>query len=79
MRGEVISCEDRLRGMLACDKGSNPERMERVIKSEMLYVMRNYFEVAYEDMEVSIGVREDGKYEVNMTLVSPIIKLARCF
>lgn len=75
----LVSCEDRLKKMLISDKSENPARIERVIKSELLYLLKNYFEISSEDFRVDIRVRDDGRYELNINGVSRTIKIAHLF
>lgn len=72
-------CENRLKTMLAGDKQENPQRIERVLKSEILYVLKNYFEICSEDLNVEILVNEQGRYELNIHGLSRAIKIAHTF
>jgi len=75
----IVVCENRLKNLLVSDKRENPIRIERVLKSELLNVLKNYFEVACEDLILDILVREDGKYDIQMNAVSRAIKIANTF
>ena len=75
----LVVCENRLKNILVSDKRENPVRIERVLKSELLNVIKNYFEVACEDLMLDILVREDGKYDIQMNVVSRAIKIANTF
>lgn len=74
-----LTCEDRLRNIMVVDKKENPQRIERLLKSELLYVLKNYFEVSYDGLDVSICVDEKGEYNLNVFLKSKFIKVAKCF
>lgn len=54
----------RLKDMLAVDKKSNPIKLESVVKSEILYVLKNYMELNSEDVEFNIVLDENNKYNV---------------
>ena len=75
----IIVCENRLKNMLVSDKRENPERIKRVLKSELLNVLKNYFEIACEDLILDIIIREDGKYDIQMNVISRAIKFANTF
>lgn len=75
----IPTSQDRLKSMIIIDKKENPQRIERLIKSELLYVLKNYFDVTYENLEVDIFVDKDGAYNLNLNLKSNTIKIARCF
>ena len=75
----LVMCEDRLKNMIVSDKRENPIRIERILKSEILGVMRNYFEVSSDDLDLSILIRKDGKYDVQINLLSRAIKFANTF
>lgn len=70
---------DRLKEMIIIDKKENPQRIERLIKSELLYVLKNYFEVTYDGLDVDLYVDDNGKYNLEVRLKSGIIKVAKCF
>ena len=55
---------NRLRGMLTNDKKENPIKMESIIKSEILYVLKNYMDIKSDNSEFSILVNNDGEYEI---------------
>lgn len=74
-----LTCEDRLRNIMVVDKKENPQRIERLLKSELLYVLKNYFKVSYDGLDVSICVDENGEYNLNVFLKSKFIKVAKCF
>lgn len=74
-----VSYEDRLKNIVIIDKKENPQRIERLLKSELLYVLKNYFDISYEDLDVSLGVTEGGEYALSVSLLSKVIKIAKCF
>lgn len=74
-----LTCEDRLKNIVVVDKKENPQRIERLLKSELLYVLKNYFDVTYEGLEVSVCVDNNGEYNLNVFLKSKSIKVAKCF
>ncbi len=74
-----VSYHDRLKNMVIIDKKENPQRIERLLKSELLYVLKNYFDISYEDLDVSLGVTEEGEYALSVSLLSKVIKIAKCF
>ncbi len=75
----IPTSQDRLKNMIVIDKKENPQRIERLIKSELLYVLKNYFDVTYENLDVDIFVDNNGTYNLSLNLKSNTIKIARCF
>ena len=65
--------------MLVIDKKENPQRIERVIRAEIFHILKNFFDIAYEDMDISLEVDADGRYVLNMSCISNTIKVAKCF
>ena len=59
---ELVSCEDRLKSMIISDKQENPEKINRLIKSELLYLLKNYFDICSEDMLVNITIGDNGRF-----------------
>jgi len=72
-------CENRLRAMIVGDKKENPMKIERVLKSELIYVLKNYLDVLSEDVDLNICINDDGLYELNLNVVSRNIKVAKIF
>ena len=72
-------CEERLKNMLVIDKKENPQRIERVIKAEIFHILKNFFDISHEDLDLTLEVDSNGKYVLNMTCVSNTIKIAKCF
>ncbi len=61
---QVVASE-RLKSVLVQDKKENPIKIINVLKSELLYVLKNYMEVTPEDIDFDIVVNAEGKYIVN--------------
>lgn len=72
-------CEERLRNMLVIDKKENPQRIERLLKAEVIHILKNYFDINNEDMDLNLEVNESGQYVLSIMCVSNNIKIAKCF
>ena len=70
--------EERLKNVLGSDKNQNPEKMKKIIKSEVFYILKDYFELDSDDLSVNIDM-ENNKYSVKILFVSNTIKLANTF
>jgi septum formation topological specificity factor MinE len=57
---------DRLKKVLISDKHFNPERIKEVIKSDILYILKNYTDVEADDLNFEIDVNEEGGYKINI-------------
>ncbi|MBE5738217.1 MAG: hypothetical protein E7354_00575 [Clostridiales bacterium] len=79
MKNKVLSCEERLRNMMVIDKKENPQRIEKLLKSEVVYVLKNYFDITSENIDLKLIVEQDGKYHLTIDMLSNNIKIARCF
>lgn len=77
--GNLNLYESRLRSVIVSDKRENPVRIERVLKSELLNVIQNYFEVCSDNVDFSILIRDDGRYDLQLNVVSRSIKFANSF
>ena len=76
---DVLICENRLRDMLIVDKRENPSKIERLLKAEMFYLLRNYFEFNAEDLTIEIAVNETGKFEFDISGIATSIKKIHTF
>jgi septum formation topological specificity factor MinE len=70
--------EERLRNVLGGDKKQNPEKMVKIIKSEVFFLLKDYFEINRDDVDVGIFM-ENNKYRVNINFSSNAIKIANTF
>ena len=72
-------CEDRLKNMLVIDRKENPQRIQKLIKAEMLYVLKNYFSITNNDLDIDLNVNEEGEYVLSLKAISNSIKIPKCF
>ena len=79
MENELLSCENRLRAMIISDKQNTPQRINKVLKSEIIFVLKNYFDTTSEDVDVDIQIDEFGKYNIFINAEARGIKVARVF
>ena len=57
----------------------NPEKIERLLKSEIMNVLKNYFDITSEDVSLSILINDDGKYDLQINAISSFLKIAHTF
>ena len=76
---EIITCEDRLKSMIVLDKQETPQKINKVIKAEILYILRNYFDICAEDLSLEISVNEYGKYNLNIQGECRNMRIAHVF
>lgn len=65
MQNNVVSA--RLKDMLSVDKKSNPIKLENIVKSEIVYLLKNYMEINSNDVDFSITLDGENKYNVVLT------------
>jgi hypothetical protein len=61
------------------DKQETPQKINRLLKSEILYLLKNYFEICSEDLSVDINIDDCGKYLLNINGLCRNIKVAHLF
>lgn len=74
-----VQCVDRLKNMMVIDKQESSSKINRLIKAEVLYVLKNYFDIVAEELSVSVNVGNDGKYEICIAGKCDNIKVAHLF
>ena len=62
----IENCEERLKSIVVLDKQETPQKINRLLKSELLYLLRNYFDICAEDLNLDIAINQNGKYEINV-------------
>ncbi|MFQ6752635.1 MAG: cell division topological specificity factor MinE [Clostridia bacterium] len=55
----MMDLKKRLNLMIEKDKLTNPKYLIKVIKSDFYYLISNYFEVDFDDIDIDIGVEGD--------------------
>jgi septum formation topological specificity factor MinE len=64
----------RLNAVVNKDKKTNPKYLEDIIKSDFYYLISNYFEVDFKDIEVEITT-ENSKYQLSVNCLGERVKL----
>ena len=76
---EIEKCENRLKSIIVLDKQEVPKKLDKLIKAEMLYLLRNYFDICAEDLELNINVNDFGKYVLEIRGECKDMKIAYIF
>ena len=75
----IVVCENRLKNIIVADKQENPIKIKKVVRAEILQVVRNYFEVCMDDVDFDIVITDDGFYNISIDIVSRNMKFANSF
>lgn len=65
----------RLRKVLHSDKQKNPQYIQDVIRSDVFYLLNNYYEVEYDDIEVTVDLSKDNLYKIKINATGDRIKM----
>lgn len=76
---EMVSCEDRLKSMIITDKQNTPQKINKVLKSEIVFVLNNYFDITNDDTYIDIQIDEFGKYNILINAEARGMKIAHVF
>lgn len=71
-----MDLKQRLSSVIATDKRNNPKYISSVIKSDFYYLINNYFEVDFDDINININLNES-KYNISISCNADRIKLVR--
>ena len=66
---------ERLQNVLISDKQFNPERIEKVLKSDMYNLLYNYCNVLPENLDIKITVQKDGSYQFSILAKADRLKV----
>ena len=69
---------NRLQNISKKNNDENPKCLTDIIKSDFFYLISNYFEVDFDDIDVFIKT-ENGKYSIEINCEGDRIKLMRNF
>ena len=69
-----MDLKKRLNCVIQKNKENNPKHLINVIKSDFYYLINNYFEIDFDDIEIFVDVIQD-KYEISITCKGDRMKL----
>ena len=69
---ELIS---RLDNVIKKDKQINPQYMKEVIKSDIFYILNNYFEVQFDDIDISVDLTDNNMYNLRINAMGDRMKV----
>lgn len=72
-----MDLKKRLDFVIQKDKVNNPKYIIDVIKSDFYYLINNYFEVDFGDIEINIEVVGD-KYKIDVSSIGDRMKMMKC-
>lgn len=65
---------NRLNNVINNDKKINPQYMKDVIKSDLFYLLNNYFDVKFDGIDLAINVSENNMYAIDIRAVGDRLK-----
>lgn len=65
---------NRLNNVIRQDKKVNPRYITEVIKSDVFYLLNNYFEVEYDNITIDINVGDNNLYKISISAKGDRIK-----
>lgn len=65
---------NRLNNVINNDKKINPQYMKDVIKSDLFYLLNNYFDVKFDKIDLAINVSENNMYAIDIRAVGDRFK-----
>lgn len=71
-----MDIKKRLDVVIQKDKVNNPKHLINVIKSDFYYLINNYFEVDFADIDINIEVVGDS-YKISVNAIGDRIKLMK--
>ena len=75
----IVVCENRLKNIIVADKQENPIKIKKVVRAEIIQVLRNYFDISMDDVDFDIVITDDGFYNITIDVVSRNMKFANSF
>lgn len=71
-----MDIKKRLETIIENDKKLNPKYICEVIKSDFFYLINNYFDVKFKDIDLNFDVKS-GNYEITINCQADRIKLMK--
>lgn len=71
-----MDLKKRLGAIIQKDKTSNPQYLIDILKSDIYYLINNYFEVDFDAINVEISVEGD-KYNIDVNMLGERMKMMK--
>lgn len=71
-----MDLKNRLKSIIQKDKENNPKYLIEIIKSDFYYLINNYFEVDFKDIDIEINLNQD-KYFIEINSTGDRLKLPK--
>ena len=69
---------NRLKNVLNQDKKANPHYIKDIIKSDIYYLLNNYFEIEFKDIDVEIDVdNKNNNYTISISAHGDRLKIVK--
>jgi len=68
---------NRLKTVLNQDKKLNPHYIKDIIKSDIFYLLNNYFEVEFKDINIDIDVDNQNLYTISISAHGDRLKIMK--
>lgn len=74
----LVVGENRLKNIICADKSEKPVRIEKILKAEIINVVKNYFVVDSDEVNLDIMI-VNNQYDIQINLKSPKYIFANTF
>lgn len=68
---------NRLTTVLNQDKKANPHYIKDIIKSDIYYLLNNYFEIEFKDIDIAIDVDNKNNYIISISAQGDRLKIMK--
>lgn len=73
--GKKQSEEERLKNVLISDKQFSPDRVKKVLKSDVFELLSSYCDLSPENLSISVDIMNDGTYKFCIVATSDRLKI----
>lgn len=74
-----VAKSERLKNIISSDRKENPYKIEKVLKAEIINVLRNYFDINVDDFSISLLMDKNGNFDVQINFLSRKCIIANLF
>ena len=67
--------EERLKNVLISDKQFSPDKIKKVLKSDVFELLSNYCNLSPENLSIGVDILEDGTYKFCIVATSDRLKI----
>lgn len=65
----------RLKNVLISDKQFNPEQVKKILKADLIKVLKNYADFDTDNLLINFSIDDNGNYQIQISITAQRLKI----